>query len=268
MSDHISDRSRSGTNAFTLIELLVVISIIALLIALLLPALKYARHTAISTQCGSQLRQIHLGSQLYAEDYAGWGLRTRWDNNTLLSYEGDGERPGSTIAWRDQYWQDDLLFVCPGTAPEGRHRHSTFFPGNRHGARLYSSYAIAFARGDRFGSTWHDFLSVPDPVAPVTPNREFHGRMVSHSGETRFVPEPWDQPAFQDAGRVATRDWKHFGANSLPLIPANHFELDIQNTVLMDGHVETHDYDNLEQVMARKSFHLNMPTGWKTRLTP
>ena len=56
--------------AFTLIELLVVISIIAVLISILLPALKMAREEARRTVCLSKMRQIGLGVSLYANDYS------------------------------------------------------------------------------------------------------------------------------------------------------------------------------------------------------
>jgi len=56
---------------FTLIELLVVIAIIAVLAALLLPALEEARERARRALCMSNLHQIHIGSQLYGDDYDG-----------------------------------------------------------------------------------------------------------------------------------------------------------------------------------------------------
>ncbi|MGB1125936.1 MAG: prepilin-type N-terminal cleavage/methylation domain-containing protein [Phycisphaeraceae bacterium] len=57
--------------AFTLIELLVVISIIALLIAILLPALSRARYSATMTQCSTNLQQIGVGVFAHTADNKG-----------------------------------------------------------------------------------------------------------------------------------------------------------------------------------------------------
>ena len=57
------------TGGFTLIELLVVISIIALLVSILMPALGAARFQAKVVVCKSNFHQWGLTSRLYAEDY-------------------------------------------------------------------------------------------------------------------------------------------------------------------------------------------------------
>lgn len=61
----------SSRRAFTLIELLVAISIIALLLAILLPALSLAREHAKRATCLSNIRQLTIGWIMYANDHRG-----------------------------------------------------------------------------------------------------------------------------------------------------------------------------------------------------
>jgi len=100
-------------HAFTLIELLVVISIIALLIAILLPALGAARDSARMTSCLVNQRSLATSWTAYATDNKGQNLPS-WQNTTV---GGAGYNWAITI----QEYLDNTeteIVVCPQAAPQ------------------------------------------------------------------------------------------------------------------------------------------------------
>ncbi len=111
--------------AFTLIELLVVISIVALLVALLLPAVGRASESARIVICGTQLHQIHVGVTAFAMDHEGLLIRhpdlkterggpsnISWDLNTSHFFQ---MRSGTVddVYFLTYFGGAQDLFFCP-----------------------------------------------------------------------------------------------------------------------------------------------------------
>ncbi|HEY3760274.1 MAG TPA: prepilin-type N-terminal cleavage/methylation domain-containing protein [Verrucomicrobiae bacterium] len=104
-------KSPSTARAFTLIELLVVIAIIAILAALLLPALSSAKQRGWTTQCISNLHQIGIGMKMFADDNDGL-----YPESGGGIYWGQVDSKTGKASWLEQiyhYVQNTNVYNCP-----------------------------------------------------------------------------------------------------------------------------------------------------------
>jgi prepilin-type N-terminal cleavage/methylation domain-containing protein len=147
---HVDVRHR----AFTLIELLVVIAIIAILAAMLLPALASAKKKAQRIQCTSQMKQLGLGFIMFTGDhndmfppasyYTGdWNYQLSWDSY-LNKYIGGNAPDSDLITSVLPANEVPKILMCPADRIENTISYASF--GSR---RTYAMNWLQDHRGAR-----------------------------------------------------------------------------------------------------------------------
>lgn len=162
--------------AFTLIELLVVISIVSLLIAILLPALRSARRTSRDAQCLSNIRQIGIAVYAYANIFNDYMVPRNFDKasayqldsgyaNTMTAHTSDTillgqftQNTGSNGPTRYGRVENDI-WLCPNFNGPSRY-------GQWGNARAdYSLETYTYAQITTF-TGWSEMWRIADAIKP------------------------------------------------------------------------------------------------------
>jgi prepilin-type N-terminal cleavage/methylation domain-containing protein/prepilin-type processing-associated H-X9-DG protein len=233
----VREKERDG---FSLIELMVVIAIIAILAALLLPALNRAMGRARQTQCMNNVRQLGLGLQQFVADNHFYPLSVdaEFDKSShptnfntwveAVEYQlSGGGHPRIPYFWNQGVWR------CPGVKSEGSLGQSFNSYGyNAYGIGVSSNFSLGL--GGHYGLTHVVQAGQPPVVKPPVMASEiaspsdmmaigdgFHGNGTEiYSGQDLFWRHD-SYTGFQDATAPQAR------------------HLAKANVVFCDGHVES-----------------------------
>lgn len=186
-------RWRGWRPGFTLIELLVVIAIIAILAAMLLPALSRARQKALTVNCVSNLKQWGIIWYLYCEDHQG-----SFSPGTTSSGFPRGEWVLTLMAY---YGRKPQVLVCPAAKMRrGPGAQEVQVP-------VDSSTAV-----DNGGPTTAVEFPIADPTLPPT---AVNKNLIASYGENCWVYNPAPSVASLQ-GRATSKNWRKLSAPPRP----------------------------------------------------
>jgi len=202
---------------FTLVELLVVIAIIAILAALLFPAVGAAKDKARRTTCLNHLRQINLGIRMYSDDSSdttpSLGIAATSTNHLPL-YSGYKELMKNYVGLKGTSSGQDKLFACPS---------DVFFPSfiltntawdyvreSLHNSPVFDYSSYAFNGGDNVSRTFGitNQFSLPGLTGIKFSSIKHPARTVLVVEASALLPWSWHEPSsrllFTDAKNMVS----------------------------------------------------------------
>jgi prepilin-type N-terminal cleavage/methylation domain-containing protein/prepilin-type processing-associated H-X9-DG protein len=241
-----------GSKAFTLVELLVVIGIIAVLVAILLPALLRAREHAQRVQCASNLRQIGLAVLTYANDNKGFTpvsyrklsgeYKVSWSvgPNAFLN---DPAAPPDMMkcllpppwgASASKYLPNNDAFFCPSDFIRRPFRSKLTVPGTGATVDGWGFFNVVPPGSNIAMSYWYHYYPVEGYLSTgplfrwptdITTDRIY----AKHASEKAYL---------MDQGWIAGKPAEVANEKAFPFFHGTTFQTKGLNALYLDGHVK------------------------------